>query len=269
MDLINTHSHTTYCGHAVNTMEDMVEAASRKGISLYAVTEHYPLLPPFDTWGYVSMPYHKLDDYVAEVERLRQKHPEMTILTGVEVDWLGDLENRPLQEEDWSRFDIVLGSVHYVDGWAFDDPSLKKTWEHMGVDDCWKRYFQVWCEAVTSDAPFTVMSHPDLIKKFDYWPSFDLLPLYKQAAEAAASSGRLIEVNTSGKYYACGQYFPAPDLLREFCKAGVPCTVGTDCHQVDHVDRDIREAYKYMYEAGYRYVTVPQPGGEVRRMPIE
>lgn len=269
MELINTHSHTTYCGHAQNTMADMIDAASKAGLSLYAVTEHYPLLPPFDTWGYVSMPDYKLDDYIAEIEAHQLAHPEMTILKGIEVDWLGDMENRPLEEQDWSCFDIVLGSVHYVDGWAFDDPSLKKTWECMGVDDCWKRYFEIWCEAAASNAPFTVMSHPDLIKKFNFRPSFDPQPLYKQAAEAVASSGRMVEVNTSGLYYACEEYFPAASLLREFCKAGVPCTVGTDAHQVAHVDRDIREAYRYMYEAGYRHVTVPTPGGDRRQIVIE
>ena len=266
---VNTHSHTTYCGHAENTMADMVAAASQAGLDTFAITEHYPLLPPWDTWGYISLPYWKLDDYLAEIEQQRQLHPEMTILSGAEVDWLGEGENRDLMAQDWSVFDMSLLSVHFVDGWAFDDPAERYRWQTQGPDACWKRYFEIWIEAVCSDLPCTHMSHPDLVKKFGYWPSFDPLPLYKQAAEACAASGRMIEVNTSGKFYACKEFFPGPDLLREFCRAGVPCTVGTDAHAAVNVDRAIEEAYAYMYEAGYRCVSVPVRGGGIREIPIE
>lgn len=268
MERINTHNHTTYCGHADNTMADMVRAASEKGIDIFAITEHYPLIEPFDSWGYISLPYYKLDDYLAEIHALRRAYPEMTILSGVEVDWLGDLENRPLDREDWSRFDMVLGSVHFLDGWAFDDPAEAETWKTKGVDECWRRYFEIWCQAADARTPFTIMSHPDLIKKFGFRPSFDLLPFYREAAEVCASAGKMIEVNTSGRFYACKEFFPALDMLAEFCKAGVPCTIGTDAHACVNVDRAIDEACRYLYEAGYRCVTVPTIGGGRREIPI-
>ena len=116
-----------------------------------------------------------------------------------------------------------------------------------------------------SDMPFTAMAHPDLVKKFGYWPSFNPLPLYKEAAEALASTDRMIEINTSGATYACKEMFPAPALLTEFRRAGVPCTIGSDAHKVEHVDRGILEGYKYAYEAGYRELTLVVPGGD-RRM---
>ena len=124
--------------------------------------------------------------------------------------------------------------------------------------------FELWCDAVTSTRPFTVMSHPDLAKKFGHYPSYDVGPLYRQAAEAAASAGRMVEVNTSGSYYACKEMFPAPALLAEFCRAGVPCTVGTDAHTPANVARDIEAGYRLMAQAGYRTVTVPTRDGDRR-----
>lgn len=269
MELVNTHSHTTYCGHAEDSMADMVAAASAAGVRTYAITEHYPMIEPYDDCGYISMLYSKEDDYCAEAKALREAHPEMEIILGTEVDWLGEYENRDLASEDWSRFELVLGSVHFIDGWGFDDPAYLDRWDTMGVDDVWRRYFQIWCEAAASDMPFHVMAHPDLVKKFGYWPSFDPAPLYEQAAEAASSAGRMIEVNTSGGYYPCKEFFPGPALLREFCRAGVPCTVGTDAHAACNVARGIEDAYRYLYEAGYRCVTVPTADGDRREMPIE
>ena len=72
----------------------------------------------------------------------------------------------------------------------------------------------------------------------------------------------MIEVNTSGKYAPCAQYYPSPEMLEVFARAGVDCTVGTDAHQAAHIARDVREAYGYMCYAGYRRVAVPRIGGD-------
>ena len=87
--------------------------------------------------------------------------------------------------------------------------------------------------------------------------------------EAACAGGRMVEVNTSGGYYACAEMFPAPGLLAAFRRAGVPCTVGCDSHDPANVARDIERAYGLMYEAGYRSVTVPTATGDRRSITIE
>ena len=175
-----------------------------------------------------------------------------------------------LGEDAFAPYAWVLGSVHYLDGWAFDDPSIIEQWpEHGSVDDVWRRYFEVWCEAASSDMPFDAMSHPDLVKKFGFLPSFDPAPLYRRAAEAVRAAGRMIEVNTSGAWCPCEEMYPAPAFLREFCRAGVECSVGSDAHAPENVVRGIEDAYRLMREAGYRFVTVPTADGDRRRIPLE
>ena len=215
------------------------------------------------------MPQESVRPYLEALEAARAAYPDIEILLGTELDWLGDCEDRDLSDEDLAPFEIVLGSVHFVDAWPFDDPAQRGRWDEPGAADAiWKRYFELWCDAVTSTRPFTVMSHPDLAKKFGHYPSYDVGPLYRQAAEAAASAGRMVEVNTSGSYYACKEMFPAPALLAEFCRAGVPCTVGTDAHTPANVARDIEAGYRLMAQAGYRTVTVPTRDGGRRSITI-
>ena len=269
MELVTTHTHTGYTGHGTGTVEEVVAAARTAGITTLAITEHYPLSEKFDPQDYLAMGASRLDDYIAEVQAAQERYDDIEILLGCEVDWLGAQEDRTLVPADFDRFDVVLGSVHFVDGWAFDNPAERGHWEEVGPDHIWRRYFEIWCECVLSDLPFDVMSHPDLVKKFGYKPSFDPMSLYRNAVEAVVESGRMIEINTSGAHYACAEMFPSPVLLAEFCRAGIPCTVATDAHKPELVARGIEDAYRIMYEAGYREVTVPTRGGGFRSITIE
>lgn len=270
LELVSCHTHTVYSGHGEGTVEELVRAAEAAGATTLAITEHYPLSAAWDPDGTVSMSKDQERSYLEDIRRSCALHPRLDIVRGCEVDWLGAGEDRGLTRDSFAEYAWVLGSVHFLDGWAFDDPALVGTWaEHGSVDDIWRRYFEVWCEAAASDLPFDAMAHPDLVKKFGFFPSFDPQGLYRQAAEAAASAGRMVEVNTAGAYYPCAQMYPAPDLLAEFCRAGVECSVGSDAHAPELVVRGIEDAYRLMRQAGYRYVTVPTPDGDRRRIPLE
>ncbi|MDO4291298.1 MAG: histidinol-phosphatase HisJ family protein [Eggerthellaceae bacterium] len=271
MELINTHCHSKYCGHGAGEVEEYAAAAEAAGITTLAFTEHYPLSPAFDPDEYLSVTPANLPRYLDAVDQARRDHPKLEIVCGVEMDYLGDTEDRSITSSDLEPFALILGSVHFIDGWAFDDPAQRGRWEEPGAPDAiWRRYFELWCAAAADTRqPFHVMSHPDLAKKFGYYPRYDVAPLYAQAAKAARAGERMVEVNTSGSYYACAEMFPAPDLLRQFCRAGIPCTVGTDAHDPANVARDIERAYRLMYEAGYREVTVPTATGDRRTIAIE
>ncbi len=270
MELITMHTHSTFCGHAQDSLADMMKAAHNAGITSVAATEHYPLAASFEDASHASMPPERLGEYKRAVLAQRDLYPDMEILLGCELDWLGPDEDRGITAQDFDEFDIVLGSVHFIDRWLFNTSRHKDRWETVDVDAVWRAYIDLWCEAATSAMPYTVMAHPDVIKKFGRYPKrINLDDAYECMAQAAKEGGRMIEVNTSGKFTPCGEYYPGPALLKAFCRAGVPCTVGTDAHRVEHIDRDIREAYAYMRAAGYREVAVPLRGGGVRMMAIE
>lgn len=271
MELVNIHSHTKYSGHGEGTIEEVVSAAAAAGITTLALTEHFPLSEAIDAERRVSMTPDFVSTYLETIDAMRDRYPQMEIIAGAEVDWLGEHEDRTLSDSDFAPFEVLLGSVHYVDLWPFDDPAQRDRWNEPGATDAiWRRYVEIWCEAAScSNRPFAIMSHPDLAKKFGYYPSFDLEPLYRDMVDAIVGTDRMIEVNTSGLYYACKEMFPAPDLLAAFCRAGVPCTIGTDAHAPANVARSLREGYRLMYDAGYREVTVPTRGGDRRSIPLE
>lgn len=181
MELVSQHNHTGLTGHGEGTIEQLITQASKLGMTNVAVTEHYPLSKEIDPPNYISMPWSLLDTYKQQILEERAKHPEMEILVGCELDWLGEDEDREFASDQFDDFDIILGSVHYLDLWPFDDPAQRGHWEEVGARHIWDRYFEVWCQAVTSSAPFTVMAHPDLVKKFNIYPEGDWKKYYAQA----------------------------------------------------------------------------------------
>lgn len=269
-ELVNTHCHTGFCGHAEGDVLEYARVAHDAGLTTLAFTDHFPLSLRFDPVGYLSVPADAMPSYKDAVLQAREEYPDMDVLYGCEMDYLGVLDDRALAPADLDEFDLVLGSVHFVDEWPFDDPAQRDAWDEPDAPErIWRRYVELWCDmAADASMRFDVLSHPDLAKKFAYYPSFDLQPLYDRMAEAARAGGRMIEVNTSGSYYACKEMFPAPGLLAAFCRAGVPATLGTDAHEPRNVTRDIERGYALLREAGYRQLTVPTAARDRRTIEL-
>lgn len=271
-ELIDCHTHTERCGHAVGTVEEYVRVAVERGLVGMAITEHLPLPEGMDPHNHVSMPSCDLEEYLVEVDFVRDRYPEITIVTGVEADYLPDRmdEVRATIDDATKRADgarLVLGSVHLLDGWTFDDPHTLDSWASRDVDRVWEEYFATWGDACRTGL-FHVMAHPDLVKKFGHVPSFDRRELYAEAARVAAESGVLIEVSTAGLRKPVGELYPGPELLKAFFDAGVAATVGSDAHTPDEVGMQIDLAYDAMAEAGYESAAFPDGSGGWRAIPL-
>ena len=164
-ELITMHTHSTFCNHAKDPLGDMVQAAVDAGIAHMAATEHYPIPDELDPSKRSTMPAERLEAYI-DVVREQQKRDDIDVLLGCELDWLGKDETRALHASDFDRFDVVLGSIHFVDRWLMVSHKNMSRWKSVDLEAFWNRYVELWCEAAKSDMPFTVMAHADVGKKF-------------------------------------------------------------------------------------------------------
>ncbi len=145
---------------------------------------------------------------------------------------------------------MVLGSVHFLDDWAFDDPNLLERWDRTDVDAAWLRYFELVWDAAGSGL-FDVMAHPDLVKKFGYRPAFDTSDLFDATAAAFARAGVAVEVSTAGLRKPVGELYPSTDFLAACARAGVSATLGSDAHHPDEVGFAFDVARTALLAAGY------------------
>jgi histidinol-phosphatase (PHP family) len=250
--MIDLHIHTHRCRHATGTPAQYIAAAEAAGISTVAFTDHLPMLDGSDT-DY-AMSWAELPDYVSDIRALQGRTaPE--VLLGIEADWdpgEADALRDALARHD---FDIVLGSVHFVDGWAFDDPRLTGRYATTDIDALWRSYFASLEEAATSGL-FDVMAHPDLVKKFGYLPTFDPREIFESAAQAFAAAGVAVEVNSAGLRKPCAELYPSPAFLAACRRAGVPATMGSDAHAPLEVGLGLPQARDALIAAGYDRIVV-------------
>lgn len=254
--MIDLHIHTERCGHAVGSLDEYVRAAREAGLSTIAFSDHLPLPPGFPT-GY-AMPWVELPDYVDDIRALAERSRDAggpEILLGIEADWIPGREALVGGALEEHRFDLVLGSVHFIDEWAFDDPELRDGYDAWTPDELWERYFEDLAAAASS-GNFDVMAHPDLVKKFDCRPMGDPRPWYEETAAVFAQRGVAVEVNTGGLRKPCAEIYPSLAFLKACRAEGVPATIGSDAHSAEEVGWAGDLARELLLAAGYTSVVV-------------
>jgi histidinol-phosphatase (PHP family) len=181
--------------------------------------------------------FHATADLEAYVRCAQEaKEAGLPIVIGLEVDFYqGRMDEVAGLLRDYP-FDVLLGSVHWLDAWRFDDidvPLQMDEWSVRDVDDCWEHYTRSLEELAASGA-CDVLAHPDLIKVAGYVPEAPA-EWWDRMAEAAAASGMAAELSSAGWRKPVGEQYPAVPLLERFAAHGVPFTTASDAHRQEQV----------------------------------
>jgi histidinol-phosphatase (PHP family) len=247
MRLSDYHTHTSRCGHASGQPSEYVLAAKALGLAAIGIADHLPLLPLADPE--LTMSRADLPDYVDEVQALKANH-QGYVLMGIEADYRPHTVSDVRALLDSYPFDYVIGSVHFLEDWAFDDPRATSGYADRDIDEVWVRYLELAGDAAESGL-FNIMGHLDLVKKFGYRPTRTLTKELDRLVDRIAKAGVLVEINTAGMHKPIGEAYPDPGILRRLHEAGVPITFGSDAHMPEHVGRDFEHAVKLARDAGY------------------
>jgi histidinol-phosphatase (PHP family) len=247
MRLPDYHTHTSRCGHASGRPAEYVQAARARGLSGIGIADHVPMLPEPDPE--LSMSICELADYVAEVQELKTAFPGYVLL-GVEADYRPQTISQITTILDAHPFDYVIGSVHHLGSWGFDDPRQIERYTERDIDEVWIDYFELVGDAAESGL-FTILGHLDLVKKFGYRPTRILETELDRLVDRIARAGVLVEINTAGLHKPVHEAYPTRDILRRLSVAGVGITFGSDAHSPEQVGRDFAHAAELAQTAGY------------------
>lgn len=207
---IDTHSHTLASGHAYNTIREMAQAASEKGLKALAITEHAPKMP-----GSSHLYYFQ------NLKVVPRQMYGIDLLLGSELNILNEKGEVDLSQDVLATLDLTIASMHMP---CYEGSRDK--------------------ERVT-EAYLTVMENPyvDIIGH----PDDGRFPVdFEALAKQAKRTGTLLEVNNASLNptgFRKNTKQNCLEMLRICKKCGVMVVLGSD----SHVDADIAR-YPYVEE---------------------
>lgn len=205
---LDVHTHTVASGHAFSTLQEMVYAASERGLKLLGITEHAP-----------SVPGTCAEVYFRNLHMVPRLMYGVELMLGAEINILDTSGNMDMSESLMRRLDIRIASIHSA---LYSGGDKKQNTEAV--------------MSVIRNPLINIIAHPaDGAAELD----FESLVL------AAKENHTLLEINNSSLNPVRNKVKATEnslELLRLCKKHYAPIILGSDAH----ISFDIA-AYNYIY----------------------
>lgn len=197
---LHTHTKAT---DGKNTLEEMAEAALKRGYDYFAVTEHSKKVAMAG-----GLNEKDLEKQIQEIDELNKKIKKLKIIKGVEVDILED-GSLDLPDGILRELDLVIGAIHY----------------NMNLS----RKKQTRRILKAMENPYVnILAHPTgrmINKRKGY--DFDMDEVMKEAAD----NGCFLEVNSNPDRIDLNDKY-----IRRAKEVGVKLAISTDAHSTNNFD---------------------------------
>lgn len=175
-----------------------------------------------------------LDEYISLIENVKSREYPIKISFGLEICWFEQYEREIAQLAKSYPFDYLLGSVHWIDNWTFNQ--RKYQWKGRNINQIYKRYFELQ-ESLVQSGIFDVCAHPDLIMCHSLYPDYDLTEAYQSLCRTAKQNSVALELNSArGKSIGINE-----DFFNIAVREGVSFTAGSDAHSPQDTGKGIKE----------------------------
>lgn len=155
--VFNYHTHTSRSGHSEFVSdEEMLLEARKTGLSMIGFSEHIPnpelLLPDEDH----RMLFSESKEYIASINELKNKYPDMTILSGFEAEF--DPVRASYLCDMKSKVDYMILGQHFVNRGLSNVPFNNNP--NYPIE-----YANMVSKAIDSGI-FDIVAHPDLFMEY-------------------------------------------------------------------------------------------------------
>ena len=225
------HTHTVYSRvgpyyHGKGRIIDNVRAASERGLSELAITDH----GPSDFYG---LDPKRIPEMRKDIEEAMRAYPDVKVLLGVESDIVDSDNGLDVAASDFSKFDFVNAGYHYVPNCnmignfaSFHAPISEKAKAKLRKENT-KRIVK----AIKSNR-INILTHPGDKAYINE----------EEVAAACEQTGTLVEINARHKH-------PNAEDLKIYEAYDVKFVISSDAHKPEHVGR-YAESLALAFEAG-------------------
>ncbi|MEE9131989.1 MAG: histidinol-phosphatase HisJ family protein [Gemmatimonadota bacterium] len=260
---INYHLHNQYSADGRGSTKETCQAALELEFDEICHNNHVETFNPESGDWVVDLveARERFEQIQHEIERLQPENPELRILFGAEFEYRREWVETLDALIDSVDFDLIIGSVHVVDGHQVSGGSIGDYFKDRDISDTYGRYFEV-VEEMLEWGGFDVVGHFDMVKRFGakYYGPFDAGPFESQVRgvlEKMVDKGFGLEVNTSGVVQAPAEPYPGLDILKWAKEAHVATvTIGTDSHVPTSFEQGWEVGDLLLRRAGFTEITL-------------
>ncbi len=242
--IVDLHNHTPLCKHAKGEPKEYIQKAIENGCKHFGFSDHAPM--DFDRE--YRMDFENMDGYEKGIKELQKEFStKIEILLGYEVDYMvGKMDSLVLNAD----VDYLIGSVHFMDGWGFDNPDFIDEYKKRDIDAIYREYFELVRDMAKS-GHFQIVGHLDLIKVFGYRPKKNVKVYAKDAIKAIKEADMTVELSTAGYRKPCKEPYPSDEIMEMLAEHDIPITFASDAHHPKQVGFMSDEIEKRAREYGY------------------
>ncbi len=204
---INLHIHSTY-SDGKSPIEKIIKKAISEGLEYIAITDHFTnswkanIIPTLDT-------AYKIDKYLGEIEKLKEKNQNLIVLKGIEID-LGSSKEYILKYINPEEYDIILFEyLESIESIAFI-----------------KSLLVLWGKIKSPNKPFPLLG----LAHFD--PSYFLYQGLQVLINFLLENEIFVELNSSYSQYYSRKYSLFYEKVKE---AGIIVSIGCDSHDTNRL----------------------------------
>lgn len=227
------HSHSgEFCpGHAVDSLQSIVETAISKEFKVFALTEHMPrheqdhYPEEVETGSTLGSHYENEAAYFEAAQALRTKfQAQIHILVGFESEWCG-ARSLKLIERSLStyQYDFFIGSLHHVRGVPIDYDHVMYNRVRDDIDGTdqglFAEYYDEQLTMLQALRP-PVVGHFDLIRLKSSntnvsWKSMkDIWSKILRNLDYVSSYGGILEINTAALRKGMNEPYPSSEICQ-------------------------------------------------------
>ncbi len=249
------HVHTDFSEDSSMSLDEACRAAIERNVVEMAVTDHLDIDYPDRDFQF-DLDYAAYSD---AIDRAREKYNgRLSIVKGLEIGLQPHVLDQCkafLEEKD---FQFVIASVHAVSGM---DLYGKDFHRQKTKKAAYTEYLQELLSCIKEFTSFNVLGHVDLVRRYGSYKDnsmkhADFGDLLDLIFEELISTGKGLELNTSGFRYKLQSTMPDLNILKRYREMGGEIlTIGSDAQSPHHLAEYFDFASDLARKAGLRYIT--------------
>lgn len=254
--MVDAHVHLEKGNYDIEWVKEFINYALERNIDEIYFLEHTHIFKECENLyyeishynAYQSQWYEKkaekarpLKDYIDLIESMKKETVPVKLKFGLEVCYSPEHEKDIEVIKAMYPFDFLVGSIHFIDGWAFSHSKQKWHKEDYNMPGLYKRYYQLMCQLIDSNL-FSGLAHPNSLQCFGAYPEGDYSADYDKIAGKLRKNHMYIE-ESSGLAINYGD----PDLgmniemLNCMLCRNVKVLTASDAHVPCNVGKLVRE----------------------------